>query len=167
MSKTSSKGGKGCSKTSLMTFTFDLKTCFKSTAHHLQTGILFVKHINKISGNIKAKWKRKYDSKQKCFRVLLGPWPLTWSQGKGNMLRASKVGMITKGDMQSRTLIKTTARDGLIKKKTYAKQNYVWIYSNFIYSKEQTYLSLKYWMEYQTWIHLLQRWKRRKRHKTN
>lgn len=41
------------------------------------------------------------------------------------MLRASKVGMITKGDMQSRTLIKTTATDGMIKKKTYAKQNYV------------------------------------------
>lgn len=82
VSKTSSKGGKGCSKTSLKTFTFDLKTCFKSTAHHLQTGILFVKHINKISGNIKAKWKRKYDSKQKCFRGLLGPWPLTWKSGK-------------------------------------------------------------------------------------
>lgn len=30
--------------------------------------------------------------------------------------------------MQSRTLIKTIARDGLKMKRTYAKQNYVWIY---------------------------------------
>lgn len=57
------------------------------------------------------------------------------SQEKGDMLRASKVGVITKGDMQSRTLIKTTATDGMIKKKTYAKQNYVWIFKFHIFKR--------------------------------